>query len=497
MQAEAVDPDRDRLAVRSAELQLEVVRLEAARAVRLVGAGSAAGRTRASVTAVRTRVRSGEIGNSRLVARAAPRSGGARPPPGSRASPGGGRRAALQLRVHAVEHVVRVARRARAAPASGSSASGLRRRSTQPLHRAVRRTPRSRPPTAGTPRRAGARSSSLSSPSGGGRRHARARSRGSALPLLPRRRLVEAPRRRPRGRATACGRSGRSSSLGDVLEEERRLLRAALLVARARRQDEQALRARRADVEEVALAVELVLAHRQREPGRARDLAAVVVGEERVAAAPAAGTRPPAARGGRAPAKRRARTSSGPVTWTRSGWGGSPSTTVMSCSASCSSTTGGRGGAERAHLRERVAGRRERARHVRLVAAEDVRRGAGRGARRATPRGARAPPAASPGRRRHRAARRSPSAAASSLLAPPTARARRVGVPDAASGEPRPPAGRRGRARRGGRASAGSVRRSSVVPSSSGSAQRSSASRPRPSGVCPSGTRRSSENGMP
>ena len=74
----------------------------------------------------------------------------------------------------------------------------------------------------------------------------------------------------------------RAEQLAGVLYEERLRLRVALLVARARRQHEQPLGARGADVEEVALAVEGVLAHGQHEPGGACDRAPVLVGQERL-----------------------------------------------------------------------------------------------------------------------------------------------------------------------------------------------------------------------
>jgi hypothetical protein len=61
-------------------------------------------------------------------------------------------------------------------------------------------------------------------------------------------------------------------------------LRPSLLVARARGQHEQSLSPRRADVEQVALAVELILAHGQRKPGGPGYLASVIVREERIAA---------------------------------------------------------------------------------------------------------------------------------------------------------------------------------------------------------------------
>ena len=73
-----------------------------------------------------------------------------------------------------------------------------------------------------------------------------------------------------------------AEQLAHVVHEVRLRLRVALLVARARAEHEQPLGARGADVEEVALAVEPVLAHRQHEPARGGDRAAVVVREERL-----------------------------------------------------------------------------------------------------------------------------------------------------------------------------------------------------------------------
>ena len=67
-----------------------------------------------------------------------------------------------------------------------------------------------------------------------------------------------------------------------VVDEERPRLRVALLVARARRQHEQPLRPRGADVEQVALAVEAVLAHREQQSAGGGDRPAVLVGQERL-----------------------------------------------------------------------------------------------------------------------------------------------------------------------------------------------------------------------
>ena len=78
----------------------------------------------------------------------------------------------------------------------------------------------------------------------------------------------------------SCGAG--SQQVAHVLDEERLRLRVALLVARARRQHQQPLGARAADVEQVALAVEPVLADGRRRPLAARDRAAVLVGQERL-----------------------------------------------------------------------------------------------------------------------------------------------------------------------------------------------------------------------
>jgi hypothetical protein len=98
---------------------------------------------------------------------------------------------------------------------------------------------------------------------------------------VPGRRVVEAPHdvREP---ASGVRAAGKLEHRAHVLDEERRMLGRALLVARAPRQDQQALRARGTDVEEVALAVELLLAYRQAQARRALDLAPVVVREEGV-----------------------------------------------------------------------------------------------------------------------------------------------------------------------------------------------------------------------
>ena len=68
----------------------------------------------------------------------------------------------------------------------------------------------------------------------------------------------------------------------DVLDEERLRLRVALLVARARAQHQQALGPGGGHVEEIALAVETILAHRQHEPAGARDRAPILVAQERL-----------------------------------------------------------------------------------------------------------------------------------------------------------------------------------------------------------------------
>ena len=82
----------------------------------------------------------------------------------------------------------------------------------------------------------------------------------------------------------AAGRRGLERPVGeelaDVIEEEGRRLRRALLVGHPRAQHEPPLGPRGAGVEEQPLAVELVLAHGQRDASGRADLAAQVVGEE-------------------------------------------------------------------------------------------------------------------------------------------------------------------------------------------------------------------------
>src|SRR5205085_835340 len=75
--------------------------------------------------------------------------------------------------------------------------------------------------------------------------------------------------------------------IAHVLEEERAGLGIALLVAEAGAQEQRALGPRGGHIEEVALAVELVLTHAQHESGGAGDRAAIVVREERLGHAPA------------------------------------------------------------------------------------------------------------------------------------------------------------------------------------------------------------------
>ena len=75
--------------------------------------------------------------------------------------------------------------------------------------------------------------------------------------------------------------------LAHVVDEVGLRLRVALLVARARAQHQQALGARGADVEQVALAVEAVLAHREHQAAGRGDRATILVRQERLGDAPA------------------------------------------------------------------------------------------------------------------------------------------------------------------------------------------------------------------
>src|SRR3954454_11093870 len=120
-------------------------------------------------------------------------------------------------------------------------------------------------------------------PGGKPRRQPRSFERDRALPLDLGRRLVA--RAGDLGEIAKARRQERvAEDVLDVLDEERPRLRIPIVVAVAPAEEEQALGARDGRVEEVALAVQLVLAQRQREATGGRDLTAVVVGEERIAA---------------------------------------------------------------------------------------------------------------------------------------------------------------------------------------------------------------------
>ena len=101
-----------------------------------------------------------------------------------------------------------------------------------------------------------------------------------AVPLRRGRRVLGAPGDLGQ-RARAQLRAVREQ-LAHVVHEERLRLGVALLVARAGAEHEQALGARRADVEQVALAVEPVLADRQDEAAGGGERAPVLVGQERL-----------------------------------------------------------------------------------------------------------------------------------------------------------------------------------------------------------------------
>ena len=167
--------------------------------------------------------------------------------------------------------------------ASGSGTSAVRPQHVlhEPLHRAVgealeraRPTPRRARPA----RRAAARALSGAGPGSARRGPAAACARSHSA-------AVGASSGRPGHVGERARRAARRRSLeqaAHVVDEERLRLRVALLVARARAEHEQPLGARGADVEEVALAVEAVLAHGQHQPARRGDRAAVVVGQERL-----------------------------------------------------------------------------------------------------------------------------------------------------------------------------------------------------------------------
>ena len=152
----------------------------------------------------------------------------------------------------------------------------------QPLHRAVRvrLERRGREPVAC----AQLRQNLLGlEPLGEPRRAPRSGKRERPAPLGLGRRCVRPPRHvgeRP-GAGHALDRVG-VELVEDVFDQERANRGRALLVGLAPREHQQPLRARHARVEEVALACRPVVPHRQREPAGPRQLAPLVVRQERL-----------------------------------------------------------------------------------------------------------------------------------------------------------------------------------------------------------------------
>ena len=214
-------------------------------------------------------------------------------------------------------------------------------------------------------------SSSLASPSGTagdtrGPAAAAARSHSWRVGASPRSHTTS---ERPRA---ACGRSGSSSTWATSSRKNDGCCGPPSSSLVRDESTEQALGARSTDVEQVALAVELVLAHGQREPGRTRDLEPVVIGEERVAASGARelALLEPEQVEHLEPARahlERARD----LDAVGLGRVAEPHGHVVQ--RVVERAAGGSGAAEGAHLCERLARGREGPRYVRLVAAEDVR----------------------------------------------------------------------------------------------------------------------------
>ena len=134
----------------------------------------------------------------------------------------------------------------------------------------------------------------------------------------------------------------RDEQIGDVGDERRWQREVPVLIRAAVAERDPLGRPRDRGVEQVALPGERVLGGRQPQAARERDLVAVLVGEERLARARAAGTHPRCSPHTNTTRNRRARTASGSASCTAPARGGSPVGTSSSSSSASSSTPEGR-----------------------------------------------------------------------------------------------------------------------------------------------------------